>query len=163
MEKLSNGIAWAEQRSITVGDEFIRLEVQIAAILLTFSSLFLDNFNKQELGIESNAVFLGMRLTFALSLSFLLISLAFGLLHLKTREKFCDKVLEQRVRRHKKWREVLENEETTFREALAFEEGSSLGNSATIEEPSWTWILQTVCLSLGVLGLFALSIVVLFK
>jgi len=163
LTKLSQGIMWAEQRSITVGDEFIRLEVQVATILFTFSGLFLDKFDAVHLGFASESMLFVMRLSFSLSLVFLLISLACGLLHLKTREKFCDTVLDQRVRRYNKWREVLELKNVTFKEAEAFEKGSSLGSGLTVAEPSWTWILQTVCLAVGVLGLFTLALVFLFN
>lgn len=162
LTKLSSGIAWTEQRSITIGDEFIRLEVQIATILFTFSSFFLNKFNNKYLDFASSETLLVMRLAFALSLISLLISLTFGLLHIKTRERFCDQILKQRVLRHRKWTEALEKD-TTFKEALAYEDGSKLGPGITVAEPAWTWILQSVCLAVGVVGLLTLALIFLFN
>lgn len=163
MARLSQGVSWAEQRSITVGDEFIRLEVQIATIIFAFSGLSLDKFNSEIQSLFSNPTILFLKIVFALSLIFLLVSLACGLLHLKNRERFCDTVLNQRVLRLNKWREALEAEETSFKEALAYDSGTRLGEGPTVSEPKWTWILQSVCLGIGVIGLLTLTLVILFS
>lgn len=152
---------WAEQRSMAVSDEFIRLEVQIATVLFAFSSLFISKLTNEELGNLSEPAMFITKLAFAASLFFLIASFSCGLLHLKNREKFCDKMLTQRERRYKKWLEVTQGK-TTFEEAKAFHEGTSLGNGLVIVEPNWTWILQTICLGIGVAGLFILAIVFLF-
>jgi hypothetical protein len=51
----------------------------------------------------------------------------------------------------------------SFEEAEAFQSGTAMGKGATLSAPTWAWILQTICLGLGILTLFILMIVYLFS
>jgi hypothetical protein len=153
---------WAEQRNSAIADEFIRLEVQIATIIFAFASLFVVNFSGSGVESISDSALLLMKLSFVFSMFCLLLSLAFGLLHLKAHEGFWDTMLKQRLLRHKKWCEVTEKD-VSFEVARAYHDGTALGDNVVVSAPEWTWILQTVFLALGVTTLFILSVIFLFS
>jgi hypothetical protein len=153
---------WAEQRNSAIADEFIRLEVQIATIIFAFTSLFAGNFNQNAIDNFSPLTLTLMKVAFTFSVACLLLSLAFGLLHLKTHESFWDSMLRQRLLRYGKWCEVTEND-LPYEEAKAYHEGTSMNNGVVVSAPEWTWILQTICLGLSVVTLFILMVVFLFN
>ncbi len=155
-------LLWAEQRSCSVADDFIKLEVQIATIIFAFASLFISKFSAEVLVNFSPLTITVMKLAFSLSILSLILSLAFGLLHLKAHEAFWDRVLHQRIIRYNKWSQVTQDK-SSFEEAIAYQTGTSLENGVSISAPSWTWILQTICLGIGVIVLSILTIVFLFN
>jgi hypothetical protein len=157
-------ILLSEQRSAAVSDEFIRLEVQIATILFAFASLFLAKLNPSLVIIPNNVVEVPilMKLSFVFSIFCLMISLACGLLHLKTQESFSDGLLRQRIIRFNKWCQV-NSGGTSFEQAQAYHDGTGMELGQTRTAPSWAWILQTICLGLGIVTLFTLMIVYLFR
>src|SRR5579862_1991661 len=143
---------WAEQRTASVADDFIRLEVQIATILFAFSSLFLNNFNGDVLKTVSFAGLFIMKLAFAVSIFLLIGSLGFGLLYLKRCEQFWDATLRRWAIRAKKWDSVTKDKDQyTFEEAEAYHDGTRLDGGVVLEIPNWTWILQTILLGLAIL------------
>ena len=151
----------AERRSSEVADEFIRLEVQIATILFALAALFLNCFDVPKLiGISGSGVFL-MKLVFSFSLSSLIASLTFGLLHLKRKEMFWDERLSQRILREDAWLKVIKGG-MTFDQAEAYHSGTALDKGIAVSVPKWAWGLQSICLGIGVALLFALAIVYLF-
>ncbi len=152
---------WAEQRSASIADEYIRLQVQIATIIFAFGSLFLDNFTPDKLvKFNADGIFT-LKLAFAVSMSSLAISLAFGLFYLKVNEDFWDAMLRQRIIRFKKWDKAARRE-TTFEEAHAYHEGSGLERGNTVPAPQWPWKLQTIFLALAITILFILATIYLF-
>ena len=158
---IQQNLLWAEQRSSGIADEFIRLEVQIATIIFAFASLFATAFNGENLeGVSPQGIFM-MKLAFSFSIFSLIASLGFGLLHLKTNERFWDRMLNQRIIRFRKWNSV-PRREATFEEASAYHEGTTLEKGLTVSVPDWTWVLQTICLGLAITILFVLVVISLF-
>ena len=154
-------ILFAERRSSELADEFTKLEVQIATILFAFMGLFLDSFVKGLTGYSSLGVTM-MKITFSFIFFFLIMSLAFGLIHIKRKEKFWDGFIIQRVSRFLKWEEAVKKE-ITFEQAEAFHKGTAQGNLGAISySPIWTWLIQTICLGISISLLFVLFLVFIF-
>ena len=150
----------AERRGSELADEFTRLEVQIATILFAFSGFFFNFFDGGEKPFSSIVLFL-LKFMFASSLFFLISSLAVGLLHLKSKEKFWGDMSKQRITRLQKWLEAVERK-TSFEEASAFHEGTGLQKGLSISSPIWSWVIQTICLGLAIILLFTLFLIFLF-
>lgn len=102
-----------------------------------------------------------MKISFSFALLSLIGSLALGLLHLKSTEKFWDAVLHQRIIRLKQWNRATKNE-VSFEQADAYQQGTTLERGSILYSPSWTWIMQTIFLGISILLLYALAIVFLF-
>ncbi|KKW11061.1 MAG: hypothetical protein UY50_C0022G0029 [Parcubacteria group bacterium GW2011_GWA2_49_9] len=164
-DMLHKNALFAEERSGEAASEFTRLEVQIATFLFTFSSLFLGSFIKG-LSSFSHAEVSAMKWAFACMLFFLIVSLVLGLVHLKRKERFWDEMIHQRIRRWEKWNDA-SRKRATFEEAEAFHEGAAKGSvsgaSPMVFTPNWTWILQTIFLGLGIVLIFAISLIFLFQ
>lgn len=139
-----DGRQFAEQRSEEVADEFIRLEVQISALIFTVTGFIVSSFVK---GGSLDGFW--MKLAICVALISLVLSLVMGMLQLKRVEWFWDFFLRQRDLRFREWRKVA-RKETTFEEAMAFERGTALERGNIILTPRWGWILQTVFLGIGV-------------
>ena len=146
-------LAAAEKRTGELADEFTKLEVQIAIILFSAMGLFLKWENGKDLISSPND-----KVILVLIFATLLLSLALGLLHIKLKEKFWERLLTQRDARFMKWKEVVEGEGkiVTFGEAAAFEKGSAIGGNPIVTSADWTWILQTICLGIPVILMFIL-------
>jgi hypothetical protein len=151
----------AESRTGELADEFTRLEVQIATVLFIFIGFFFNFFveNGKHLPLS---IYFGLKLMFAICVFFLVASLTLGLLHLKNKEKFWDRMSHQRILRLLKWIDAVKKK-VTFEEALAYHEGTSLQKGPSISSPSWSWMLQTICLGISIIMLFILFLVVLFS
>lgn len=155
---------FAERRSSELADEFTRLEVQIATILFAFVGIFLQTFTEKLVELEfSPLAALMMKLAFASTIFSLIASLAFGLIHIKRKEKFWDEFIVQRVNRFVKWEDAVKKK-TSFREAQAFFDGSAKGGGPynLVRSPLWTWILQTICLGFSIAFLLIISLVLIF-
>lgn len=150
----------AERRCSELADEFTRLEVQIATVLFAFVGFFFSSFDTN-IETFSRLVLFILRLMFASSLFFLILSLIMGLLHLKNKEKFWENMANQRTIRFEKWRDAVEKK-ITFDEALAFHNGAGLQKGHYVLSPSWSWILQTIFLGISVVMLSTLFLVFLF-
>jgi hypothetical protein len=148
---------FSEQRSSELADEYTRLAVQLAGLILAFSVIFLQEFNDKLDGVTGSTVFL-LKSIYAVSVFSLVASLALGLIHIVRKEKFWNEWLLIRMSRWRKWKEVLEKN-SGLREAKAYHEGTSLEKEAVVHSPKWTWILQTVCLGIAI-GLFMIIFLV---
>ncbi len=153
-------MVFACRRGCELSDEFNRLEVQIAALLFTFGGAFLAFFG-QGLGPETGVF--GMKLTVAVALSSLVISLIVGLLHIKRKEKFWDDVMAANNARWTNWGKLLNKPEVDFDVGVAFHSGVSQGKEGVSASPTWTWVVQTVFLGIGVGLLMILAFVILFR
>lgn len=137
------GRQFAEHRSEHVADEYIRLQVQIAVLLITFMGFIVGAF------LNGGALDgFWMKLGACLALLFLVLSLVMGMVQLKRVEWFWDYFLRQRDLRFREWRRVAKRE-IPFEEAEAFERGTAMGNGNIVNSPRG-WIMQTVFLALGV-------------
>lgn len=149
------------QRIAHLADEFTRLEVQIATILFAFSGIFVGLFDESLLGFSPFGL-LSLKFSFALVLFFLILSLAFGLIHIKRKEKFWEEMYGMNVVRYNKWRNVVQNKEISLKEGEAFHLGTVRDGGLTASTPDWTWILQTITLGIAVLLMFCIALVVIF-
>lgn len=157
------GMETASRRGGELSDEFTRLEVQIATILTAFATLFLSNFaNITKEKTFSDIILFGLKLMFSSSLFFLILSLIMGLLHIKRKEQFWDDAMHMKSVRHKKWLSTIKKE-NAFEQAMSYHEGTAMERGVVIHSPKWTWILQTICLGIAVIQLFALFLIFLFK
>lgn len=149
---------FAERRSSELADEFTRLEVQIATILIAFAGIFLNFFNSTDVTFSN--IFM-LKFIYATSIFFLVISLALGLIHIKRKEKFWDEMMNARFICLKKWLQALQKD-VTYKEAMAFQHGVGLEKGNIIFSPTWTWVLQTIFLGISIILFFALFLVFLF-
>ena len=160
--KSYRGMLFAEKnialgRCAELADEFTRLEVQIAAILVAFAGSFLKFF---EVGANllSHPVLLIVKFIYILSIFLLILSLTMGLIHIKRKEKFWDDDMNAKFITMKKWNDCTKKK-VSFDEAISYQTGTSLEKGNIIHSPLWTWVLQTVCLGIA-LGLFFVLFVV---
>ena len=158
---LSSEQMFAQSRCSELADEFTRLEVQVAAILVAFAGVFLKFFEPEASGLSLDAILI-MKFIYALSVFLLILSLVLGLIHIKRKEKFWDDLMNAKFISMKKWIECLKRK-TTFEEAHSYQAGTSLEKGHIVHSPIWTWALQTVCLGLAFILFFVLFIVFLFK
>lgn len=163
LEISREGTITSSRRGSELSDEFNRLEVQMATIIFTFASLVVRFFEEGTQQFADPILITIANLAYVCSIFFLLISLVLGLLHIKRKEVFWDNVMTSRVARVEKWDEVIRGE-AAFEEGRAFQQGTNLGGRAVVlRSPSWTWILQTIFLGLGVFILFVLFVVILIS
>lgn len=155
------GQTTAERRTAELSDEFARLEVQIATILFAFSSLFITIFHDLGKTTLPTQGVLMMKLAFSFALATLVLSLVFGLIQIKRKEKFWSDILGQRIIRVSKWNDAVKCK-CSFDEALAFHEGTALDRGIMTSSPSWAWILQTICLGISIAVLYVLALVYIF-
>src|SRR3989344_787744 len=144
----------AEEQSNITALEFIKLEVQIAALLLGFTGFL----TVQQSGPDG---VLWIKIVFAIAVTLILLSLIMGLIHLKRYEKFADQFIVQRFMRFLEWNRVVERE-ISFEEGKAYHRGTAAGMGLLVSVPMWTWVLQTIFLGAGVSLLFLLFSVSLF-
>lgn len=154
-------LQFAIRRTSELPDEFTRLEVQIATILLAFAGLFFGFFSEQKIQDFSYHIGLGLKLMFAFGLFSLITSLAVGLLHIKRKEKWWSELLTGSGQRVTYWTKVFEKE-ATFEQGKSFAKGTALGREGTFSSPLWTWIIQTICLGFAIVLLFILFLIFLF-
>lgn len=154
---------FAGKRTSELADEFTRLEVQVAIILITFAGIFLGFFNTKVAGYSDNLVFF-MRFMFAFSLFFLILSLILGLLHIKRKELWWDEMLKHHFYRHRKWLDYLRGPgegKPSFEEAIAYQDGVNLENKI-YHSPLWSWVLQTISLGFAFILFFVIFLIFLF-
>lgn len=146
----------AEDNAQSAGIEFIRLEVQVATILFAITGFFAASL------VNHGALDLyWVKVAFASGVLSLILSLLMGLLHLKRAEKFWDEVLHQRQLRFLKWTQAA-RQEVTFEHADAYHQGTALDKGVAIALPSWTWVMQSIFLGVGIAILFLLFVASLF-
>jgi len=148
------GLTFAFQRGHELSNEFMRLEVQIAAVLFAFSAIFL--------GYIAAVPNLWMRSAFAAALLCLVASMTLGLFHIKRRERSWDTVAKDRQLKFNKWLETVA-EEGSFDEARAYDMGVSAGIKAVASPPLWSWILQSTFLGIAAAILLGLALMLLFS
>ena len=142
----------AERRGVEIAGEFTRLEIQIAAVLLGLTMLF----------IPSVPNVFSMKFAVATAFSALIASLGFGLVNLKRKENFWDETLNERITRFRNWDKVVQRE-LSYEEARGFHNGSSLHKDTIKRHPIWMWIAQSVCLTIAIALIFSLALVFLFS
>ena len=164
----------SERRIGELSDEFTRLEVQIATILFAFMGFFTSSFGAITNPTPSVAgtvativvpLFSPMgtsfvKITIAFVFFFLMLSLSFGLVHIKRKEFWWCGMMERRVSRHLKW-EAATTKDVTIEQAIEYHAGTTDGTHIS-SSPKWTWVLQTISLGIAVLGIFTLLMVFLF-
>lgn len=154
---------FAERRSSELADEFTRLEVQVAAILIAFGGAYLDFLTDkvEQVAAALPNTFILIKFMYASSIFFLIASLALGLIHIKRKEKFWDEIMNSRLITLKQWIKTTEGA-ASYEESSAFQKGVGLEKGNVIFTPKWTWILQTVALGIAVFLFFILFLVFLF-
>ena len=125
------GLSFASQRGHELSHEFMRLEVQIAAVLFAFSGLFL--------GFFASLPSLWIRSALAATLFFLIASMVSGLFHIKRKERSWDDVVKDRELKFNKWQETI-GRGGSFEEARAYEAGISKGITEVTSPPLWSWV-----------------------
>lgn len=157
------GLANSARRGAELADQFTGLEVQIATILFAFAGLFLQSFTDPNTFARlSYAAVLWVKISYATSLFFLVLSLVMGLLHIKRKEKFWDDSMGGFLSLFKSWNGVLRKEKS-YEDGRSFHQGLAQGEEGIIRSPMWTWVLQTIFLGIAVVLLFVLALVFLFK
>lgn len=158
------GMLSAEKRGSELADEFTRLEVQIAGILIAFVAGILFNFFDERIKNLTGGLVLGMKFIYTLSVICLILSLVLGLIHIKRKQIFWKEMMNQRLIRLKKWIAASKGDGTvTFKEAKAFQAGTSLEKGNIVSTPEWIWISQTIFLGFAVVLFFVLFLIFLFK
>lgn len=156
-------LMFAESRSSELADAFTALEVGIATVLIAFSGLFTESFLTGLKGY-SGGVILSLKWLYVLSVLCTVLSLLFGLIHIKMKENFWNKTLSSRQKKYNKWQEVFGSKsDDKEAEAYAYVKGvSDAGGSGLAYTPVWTWIVQTVLLGAGVLLIMLLFFTLVF-
>lgn len=154
-EMLQNSLQYPQERANEASIEFIKLEVQLATLLLGLIAVFWN--------IYSNHVTTGthlenyVKISFAIVLFLLIGSITLGLLYLKIVEKHWDGITSTRVIRFEKWQEVT-RKETSYEKALSFHDGNRAGQGLMIFTPEWPWVFQTIFLGVSLAIIFFLAI-----
>ena len=148
------GLAFASRRGHELSHEFMRLEIQIAAMLFAFSGLFLGYFAS----VES----FWMRTAFAGALFLLIASMITGLFHIKRNEQSWDIVIKDRGLKFNRWQKTIDRGEG-FEEARAFHVGVSRGIDEVTSAPFWSWVIQSALLATASTILFSLALAFLFS
>lgn len=141
---------YSEERSAEAAIEFSRLEVQVTIVLLGIMGVLGNSINLHEFSELR-------KFCLAFVLFLLVLSLTLGLLHLKVTEQFWDQISLTRAMRFNKWNEVVLRK-ASFQEALAYQEGTKIGNGTMVRVPEWTWKLQTICLGVAIVILLTIAI-----
>lgn len=160
-EMLFHTVQFSERRSSELADEFTRLEVQIATVLIAFSAVFVSSFSDAANQALSGSILILMKSSYALSIFFLIGSLATGLLHLKRKEKFWDDLIKSGANLKKNWNDVMRGTKT-YEQASSYHSGVAELNPSVLFSPLWTWVIQTICLGLAILLLFSIFMIFLF-
>ncbi len=147
-------LSFATRRGDDLSYDFMRLEIQVAAVLFAFSGLFI--------GLFAGAPGLVIRSAFAIALFCLVASMVAGLFHIKRKEKSWSVAVKDRELRFNKWQEAI-GRNGNFDEARAYDEGISRGITEVTSPPLWSWILQSAFLGVATLILFVLVVVFLFS
>jgi|SRR3989344_1160474 len=154
---------FAEDRSSQLADEFTRIEIQIAAILFAFSSIFINLFSSVNIDAFPPIGAIFIKLSFAIALFFLLASLVCGLIHIKMKEGFWNRHIKSRHGIFLKYQDALKNK-NSFEDACAYHLGVAGGEMGTVRKSSvYTWLIQTIFLITALLILFILTLVFLFS
>jgi|GEM_PF-3507116 len=155
-------IFMAERRTCELADKFTELEVQIAVVLFGLAGIFSSLSKVGGISIIFTAG-TGIRISYISIFILLIASLAFGLIHIKLRESFWEGHYHIRISRHNKWDEAIKKK-TTYKEAMAFHYGTANNRMDVLSKsPDWTWVLQTICLSLAIIILLLLFTIFLFS
>lgn len=154
---------FSERRSSELEDEFTRLEVQIAAILIAFSGVFPGVFAESifDAGLYSSVAIISIKTLYVCSVFFLIVSLIFGLIHIKRKSQFWDEVMRKRTHIIRQYIHFSLGK-ISFNDAISFHKGVSSIDGDLVYSPKWTWVLQTIFLSLAVLLFFVLLLVIIF-
>lgn len=153
------GSQYPQERANEASIEFIKLEVQLATLLLGLTSIFWNSYS----GLLPDGEHLGIftKISFALVLFFLIGSIMLGLLYLKIVERYWDRITNNRARRFEKWQKVV-RKEANFEEAVSFQEGANTSDGLMTYTPEWPWIIQTILLlvSLGIIFCLAVKLII---
>ena len=148
------GLSFASERGHELAHEFMRLEVQAAAVLFAFSGLFI--------GVFTGDPNLWVRLAFAAVLFFLAASIIAGLFHIKMREQSWNLTAKERDLEFRKWQDTI-GRNGSFEEARAYEAGITRAFAELTSPPIWSWVLQSAFLGIATIFLFVLVAVFLFR
>jgi len=156
-QEVMDMLFFAEKRASELADEFTRLEVQIATILLAFIGLFVQPFLAGLTGFSGVLVVL-MKFSFVLAVFAIVFSLVMGLLHLKRKERFWDAMHARRVASRAKWAELIKGL-TSLEEVRAYVSGIRGADADVVKSPMWTWVLQTTLLGIAIVLLLVLFLI----
>lgn len=148
------GLSFASERGNELAHEFMRLEVQVAAVLFAFSGVFI--------GVFAGDPNVWVRLTFAAVLLFLVASMVAGLFHIKIKEQSWNHTAKERDLEFRRWQDTI-GRNGSFDEARAYEAGISRAFAEMTSPPIWSWILQSAFLGIATILLFVLVAVFLFR
>lgn len=148
------GLTFATRRGQELSHEYMRLQLQVAAMLFAFSALLL--------GYLASVPSFWMRGSYGLALFLLIASMVAGLLHIKREERAWNEVVKDRKLRFNLWQETI-SQNGNFDEARAFDMGISKGISEVTSAPVWGWVLQSGFLGTAILILFGLAMAFLFS
>lgn len=160
-EMYAHNLAFSEAREGELADEFTRLEVQIAVVLIAFEGVFIESIGQKLSDIISSleAIFV-LKFFYATSIASLLLSLILGLILIKRKEHFWGAAGNVRNLNLRQWIKVI-NGEQTYQQAKSYQEGTNLGVSRQVS-PAWAWILQTIFLGVAVSLFFVIFLVLVF-
>lgn len=160
-ELFANSLASSEGREGELADEFTRLEVQIAAVLIAFEGIFIESIGRglDKIVASQEAIFV-LKFFYATSITLLLLSLILGLILIKRKEQFWKDAANVRSLNLREWTKMISGERT-YDQAVAYQEGTKLGEVRR-NSPAWTWILQTIFLGVAVSLFFVIFLAFIF-
>src|SRR3989344_1090360 len=139
------GIMYSQGRSNEASIEFIKLQVQLATLLLGLTGIFWNVYTNSLEDISPTNL---LKIAFIIVLFLLIGSITMGLLYLKIVERHWDELTSNKALRFSKWEQVI-RKRITFEEAVSFHEGTNLGSGHMIYTPNWPWIIQSILLGLS--------------
>ncbi len=152
---------YPQERANEASIEFIKLEVQLATLLLGLTGVFWNVYASKSLpsGLGNFE-----KISFTIVFFFLIGSLALGLLYLKIVERYWDRVTHTKAIQFNKWQEVIREKisfadaKIKFGEAIAYQSGTKLDKGLMVYTPDWPWILQTILLAVSLAIIFCLAV-----
>jgi len=155
-------VNFAVRRGSELADEFTRLEVQIATIMLAFAGLFFEPLTTVE-AFKAGGAAMALRWFYAGIIVFLVGSLLVGLVHIKRKESWWGNIHRQRVAMAKAWRGVLDGSVPDIKTARANVAAIICSREHEIQySPKWTWILQTIFLGIAIGFILVLFLIIIF-
>lgn len=146
---------FATQRIGDMEDQFVGLQVQIAAILVAFSQVFIGNFSQQTFhSIITRGI---LKTAFAIGVFFLIASLGFGLVQLRRRGMFWNKYMRRYLSQFNNWN-AASRKDIDYDKARAFHKGTVDGEPDIDQTPKWPWVLQSICLAVAITVLFVVFV-----
>ena len=150
---MQEGAIYSQGRANESSVEFIRLQVQLASLLLALTGIFWNVYYPEGDPSLGNYT----KIAFALVLFLLIGSITLGLLYLKIVERHWDSITRNNALRFNKWQKVIRGE-ATYEQGIAFHEGACEEKGLMIYTPDWPWVIQTILLGVSLAIIFCLAV-----